>query len=385
MLAGYEGIRTPNGSIVIVAPTDRQAGELFSKIRFFLLEGKFKEFIQSSTMREIVLSNGCRISAYPCGDDGANIRGITANVLILEEASFIKDSIVNQVLLPMIAATNGKIIKIGTPFGMNHFFHSFNDENYKRHHYTWRDAVRVGHFDEDYINEMRGGMSEIEFKTEYEAEFVPDEDAYFKYSVIQQCVSVGLIQRYEPMSDKHYFIGCDIARLGQDSTVITIVEEGTPHKVVGIIEQNKRTLDETMNTIAGLITKWNPQRVFIDETGLGAGIVDVLRREYNRIKISRPNQRPSINFSDVVVGITFTQKSKLDIYSNLRVLMERNQLLLPNNKKLIFQLRDFRYEVDAKGTSFKLHHSERGHDDYTDSLALAAYGINAGSKVIVSW
>jgi len=175
---------------VIVGPTDRQAGELFSKIRHYITAAPVGQEIESHTQRQMVMKNGCRISAFPTGDSGDTIRGMTANVLIMEEAAFIKDSIVNQVLLPMVAATQGKIIKISTPFGMNHFYRSFQqDENYLSHHNTWEDAVAVGMFTQDFIDEQRQQCSSLEFQTEYEAKFIADQDAYFPYTLIENCIA----------------------------------------------------------------------------------------------------------------------------------------------------------------------------------------------------
>lgn len=190
ILAVCEALKNPNGHIIIVGPTDRQAGELFEKIRNHIQNAPIKTEVASFTQRQALMKNGCRISAFPCGDTGDNIRGMTGNVVILEESAFIKDSIINQVITPMVAATNGKIIKISTPFGMNHFYRSFQeDENYASHRYTWKDAVRVGHFTEEFIEEQRLQCSSLEFQTEYEAAFIPDEDAYFPYALVESCIA----------------------------------------------------------------------------------------------------------------------------------------------------------------------------------------------------
>jgi len=190
ILAVVEALKNPGGHIIIVGPTDRQAGELFEKIRNHVQNAPIGSEVESSTQRGMMMKNKCRISAYPCGDTGDNIRGMTANVLILEEAAFVKDGIVNQVLLPMIASTQGKIIKISTPFGMNHFYRSFQeDDNYISHRYTWEDAVKVNHFTQEFIDEQRLQCTSLEFSTEYEAQFIADEDAFFGHKLIESCIT----------------------------------------------------------------------------------------------------------------------------------------------------------------------------------------------------
>ena len=52
--------------------------------------------------------------------------------------------------------------------------------------------------------------------------------------------------------------------------------------------------------------------------------------------------------------------------------MQQERLIIPNNKKLIYELLDLRYEIMSNG-DLKIHHSEKGHDDYPDALALACW------------
>lgn len=383
ILAVIEALKNPNGHIVICGPTDRQAGELFEKIRNHVKNAPIGTEVESNTQRMMTMKNGCRISAFPTGDTGDNIRGMTANVLILEEAAFIKDSIVNQVLLPMVAATGGKVIKISTPFGMNHFYRSFQeDENYISHRYTWKDAVGVGHFTQEFVEEQRMQCSSLEFSTEYEANFIADEDAYFPHALIEKVTS-----DYELMAEigsvvnagSSYYLGCDLARMGQDASVFMVVERGEPHRVVFIKALAKNTMDEAIDYIEFLHQKFKFKKIILDQTGIGAGVADVLARKYNRqpqIKPTNYNTAPTA--SDIIIGLTFTVRTKEDIFSNLKLLMEQELIVIPNYKKLVFEMRDFRYETTASG-NLKLHHSEGGHDDYVDALACAAHGLR-GAK-----
>jgi hypothetical protein len=41
-------------------------------------------------------------------------------------------------------------------------------------------------------------------------------------------------------------------------------------------------------------------------------------------------------------------------------------------KKLYYELSDLRYEITSGGNT-KIHHSEGGHDDYPDALALCCW------------
>jgi hypothetical protein len=308
--------------------------------------------------------------------EGETLRGFTAGDIILEEAGSIKDSIIQSVIMPMGATTDPTIIKIGTPRGKNHFYESAVSKEYKVHNYDYTYPVRAGLIQQSYIDEQKLLSTEVTFRTEYGAEFIADSDAYFSYELIDNCTDHGLTwEAYQPLPGKSYYIGADIARLGQDSTCMMVVEasEGKG-KVVQIIDIPKSKLDVVIERLRQLITFYNPKRVFIDETGLGAGVSDVLSRDYNVPKLQQGKAVSGFPhnpmYGDRIVGVRFTIVTKLDMYSNLQVLMNNGIIAYPSHPKLISQLRDFRYELTTN-QNVKLHHSERGFDDYCDALALS--------------
>lgn len=156
-----------------------------------------------------------------------------------------------------------------------------------------------------------------------------------------------------------------------------IIEKGNPSRVVFIKELPKNTMDQAIDYIKFLHNRFRFHKIICDQTGLGAGVVDVLSKELNSPKnIKQDTYKQPFDSVDVVIGLTFTQKNKMDIFSNLKLLMEQGKLLIPNNKKLIYQLKDFRYETQESG-NLKLHHSEGGRDDFCDALACAAHGLRS--------
>jgi len=367
--ACLEAMRLKNGRIVIVSHTDRQAGELFKKISDFIINSPLASEVVNRTMREVVLKNGTRISAYPTGDRGDNIRGLTANVLIEEEAAYIKDEIHNRVLAPMVAATQGRIIKISTPYGMNHFHRSYrNTKLWVVHHNTWREGVKVGLFTQEFIDEQREESVDMEFRTEYEAEFIADEDAYFEHAMLKRAVTNK--DFFSEIQDGYRFrldhpksklvLGVDFAAMGADETALVILEKppfgSTDLNVVFAKTLKKMNQTKTIEIVRWLNAKMKFSKIYCDYTGIGVGVVDMLR-----------SLLPA-----VVEGVTFTINSKMDMFSNLKLLLEKGQLKLPDNKKLLYQMMDLRYERIAGSKKMKIHHSARGHDDLPDALGLAA-------------
>jgi len=376
-------MRKKRGDVLIFAPTDRQTGLMSAKIRLSLMQMPrdldFK--LVKSNQRSFYFNNGRAIICETTGDSGETIRGYTAGDIILEEAGSIKDSIVNDVIMPMGNTTDPTIIKIGTPRGKNHFFESSINTKWALHQYDYTHPVRTGLMSQEYIDNIRESIPFDSFNTEYGAQFIEDQDAYFKYDLIEACKDASLSWDAEPMADWVYYMGCDIARLGQDSTCLIVVgvDKQQNARVVKIRELQHLTLDVTMDKIEELMLKYKCKRVFIDETGLGAGVSDVLAKKYNPVKIPTGQMirgfKPTLELTDRIVGVKFTIQSKLDMYSNLKTLMSRNKLKYGVHPKLIAQLRDFRYEL-TENQNVKLHHSEYGHDDFTDALVLACKEAN---------
>ena len=372
LYALYKCLIKSNLSIIIVAPTQAQSSELYVKLRK-LAEGKDKirASLKSSTATELSFDNGSRVKALPCGPEGVTIRGFTADIVILEECGYIKDSIVNEVILPMIAATDGQVIKIGTPKGKNNFWQSCygKETNYKLSYVPYTLALNQEQYKQEFIDEQKNNLTELEFRTEYEAQFIEDSDSYFKQALIESCIDDYELwdENYARFNILHkfctYYCGVDIARLGEDVTVIKIIERRGEYKRLCYYEEIKH---QKLTFVVGRLKQLNNvfqfKKICLDETGIGAGPTDMLEEE----------------FPSIVQGVTFTIKSKEDMYSNLKKEMEQGKLKFPMIKKLFYEMSDLRYEVTSSGNT-KIHHSEGGHDDYPDALALAVWACKEDS------
>lgn len=355
-----------NHSIMVIAPTQRQSSELYVKIRAAMNTCSFfKDFIKVETQTEMRFINNSRILSLPSGPEGASIRGFTANTVILEECGIMKDKVVNEVVMPMIAATDGQVIKIGTPKGKNNFWQSCygKETKYTLSHIPYQIPLKIGQYKKEFIDEQRNNLTELEFRTEYEAQFIEDSDAYFKQELIEACIDdYDLWYENSPtFSIVHkwctYYCGVDFARLGEDVTVISVIEKrGQDLRLIYVEEIKHKKLTEAIGRIKQLDKYFNFQVVCLDETGIGAGPTDVLEEE----------------LGSKIKGVTFTVKTKEDMYSNLKKVMEQGKLKFTIIRKLYYEMSDLRYEITGMGNT-KIHHSEGGHDDYPDALMLGCW------------
>jgi len=164
-------------------------------------------------------------------------------------------------------------------------------------------------------------------------------------------------------------IGVDVARFGDDATVITR-RQGL-HVWPQIVMRGKNTM-EVANCVAQEIMDWSPQAVFVDETGLGAGVVDRLGQ---------------LNFT--VTGVNAGSKADSTKFLNKRIEMWSDMAdwlklgQIPDNQDLIDEMTSPEYWFTPVGKmqlEGKDSLKKRGMSspDRADSLALTfAYPVQA--------
>lgn len=163
--------------------------------------------------------------------------------------------------------------------------------------------------------------------------------------------------------DDPYIIGVDVARSdGNDRTVYTLRQGRVVYRQV---ERRNRDLMRTVSEVSRLIQRWNPAATFVDQTGIGSGVVDRLR------ELGHP-----------VFGIDAAARSPDPVYFNLRAYMwgkmadwVKGEVCLPNDEELFRELSvpEMIYREDNKiMLESKEKMKARGipSPDKADSLAL---------------
>jgi len=177
-----------------------------------------------------------------------------------------------------------------------------------------------------------------------------------------------------------YILGVDPARSGKDETAFVVLEQlfKDPTNIfVSYIETiDQSGLDVVINRIKYLDKIFRFKKIIIDETGLGGGVVDVVKNE-----VKTP-----------VEGIWYTNKSKNEMFNNLKLLMSKKRLFFPDYnlnhsaicKKLYFQflsIQKIPAKVDTGTESTKITHNAKSHDDLINALALACTYFNLRKRL----
>ncbi|MEK6883597.1 MAG: terminase large subunit [Nanoarchaeota archaeon] len=352
----------PNQVIWVVAPNYELANKVFREI-YWKAHKKLPEFIVSSSMsrqlQAIKFITGSILIAKSA-DNPVSLLGEGLDYLIIDEAGRVKKEVWQEALRPTLTDKQGKALFISTPRGKNWFYDLFKlGQGEREDHKSWQFPTSTNpYISKEEIEQARETLPRLIFQQEYEAEFLSEEDQFFPQELVDSCIE-DIPQIIDPHPKNYYFLGVDFARMGQDSSVFIVAEKDWQTdmiKIVEIIETKHKRLTDAVGRIRMLHRKYKFNRIYLDETGLGAGPTDVLKEEL----------RAS------VIPITFTNKNKTDLYTNLKLLMEKQRLKIPNNQKLLYQLIDLRYEYTSEGL-LRINHSQNGHDDYPDALALSVF------------
>lgn len=379
-LAGlYDAMWNDGHTILILSPKQRQSNRLFQKMKAFLSKSqrKFPELrIYDDVIREtqtiLEFTNGSEIHSLPIADDGSNIRGFTAHMIIIDEASRVTNNEAWSAIKPMIITTNGKMWLISTPKGVNNYFYECfkrKELGFKYFHATSYDNPMA---DLKQVENDKESMPILLWEEEYLAKFIDESDSFFPLSLVERYFNKGLTEREAPLPFCNYYLGVDPAVAGMDFTALAILEKGHNWKAIVKYLEFKESTMETAGRIKRLHEIWKFDKIIIDQTGIGTGMTEFLLQE--KLPID---------------GIQQTQKVKEDMYNNLKLQMTGG-LQSIHNDKAKKQLLDMKYEYSKTGyitiySGLSRSHNKPGGDDYCTAICLAAIALKKPiASVIVS-
>ncbi len=355
-----------NCTILIISYSLRQSIEVFRRVREIISSLRKVQVIHGAdtyvlddVIREagsyLELGNGSRVVSLPNNPDA--LRGYRADMVYVDEAAMFRDdSGLKTAVMLTTAAKNGRVTLVSTPKGRRGWFYeAYRDAVEKK---TW-SLHRIHysmspHISKHDIEALRKTLSPLEWAQEMELEFLEESNAAFPYEIILSCVS-DYIQTPQESSNPTY-IGIDFGRY-RDSTVLTAVEKTEDDKlrITLIREMQKQDFNTQISAILDLINTLNPAVVYLDKTGLGIPLYDILSKQVGNI-----------------VGVTMTSGVKEALIMTLSNVLYSRRLIIPASaEKLVNQLRAFRAEHRGPKISYGAEQGE--HDDYVISLALAVY------------
>ena len=253
---------------------------------------------------------------------------------------------------PILIANGGWAIFNFTPRGTNHAYkllQSVKDNpNWFTQVLTVDDTDVISKED---LEEEKSQMPRDLFEQEYYCKFIDGASQFFKG--IEKCLYNDPFEL--PEENHEYKFGIDLAK-SNDYTVITPIDLNT-FKVGKQDRFNQIDYNVQKERIKSKYYQFGKPDITQDSTGIGDPIADDLSKDI--INLYR---------------YQFNEKSRMDLLTNLQILIEQQKIKIPNDETLINELKSFEYIVSDKGkVSARCPDSQ--HDDCVMSLALAVWNL----------
>lgn len=386
----------PYPRVVATAPTKQQLHDvLWSEV------AKWQE--QSPLLREILKWTKTHIymigyekrwfAAARTATKSENMQGFhEKNMLfIVDEASGVSDPIM-EAILGTLSGENNKLLLCGNPTRTSGtFFEAFHTDRAMYQCYTVSsiDSPRTNKQNIESLIRKYGADSNV-VRVRVFGEFPKQEDDVFiMLSLIEHCGS----KIYELPEDKgmpYIMFGVDVARFGDDETVIY---RNTKGKLKLAVHRKGQDLMATVGDIVSQYKKVMREfpdyqgRIYvnIDDTGLGGGVTDRLKEVKQEQQLHRLFIVP-INAAEKIETDTKEGKEAAEYYNNLtthmwavlRELMERKQIEIEEEPDTFAQLSVRKYFMASNGKlelESKKEMKKRGvsSPDRADAAALSVY------------
>lgn len=334
-----------------ISPTFAQGKKVFAEL-VQLLEptGIIKKANAADLKIETIYDSALKFFSM---ESPTSIRGNTVSgILVLDEAAFFPTQLPSgedpyyNVIFPIIKARKPKVLVISTPNGRTGCYYdlylkAFNGE---KGYYEITATI----YDDDLISneeieELKKGYPPLAFAQEFEVKFLDN--------------ALTVFPNFENCFDRNYsggkcWIGIDPSSVGEDNTILTVVNEKNEvrqHKIDG-------SLDSKYAQIAKLVNKYNPIATYIENNSIG----EVMANEIKKQLVRKSN----------FYTFTTTNETKKQYISLIAVDIANNNIHFEGDNKLLYsELSTFTFKL-TKGGNITYAARDGYHDDTVTSLGI---------------
>lgn len=350
------------------------------------------------------LSNGSYLAGQVASKQ-SKIESKTYDFVIVEEAQDVDDLIVSKSIEPMLSATGGTLVKVGTT-GMfkNHFYYEI--QHNRQLDRKIKDPRIRNHFEFNYKDIIIDRRKQFKidgkrFHLNYEADVMRkkerwgEESQAFKlaYALIWDLESGMLLtdKEYNRIINKklgfqmpglrdRVVAGIDIGKSPAE-TVLTIArvfeeqDSEKPYKqILAWVALGGLDYEAQHHVIMDCVVEFNITTIYADYTGVGKAVVDRLMYACGE-------------YVDIV-PYTFTAQSKSDMWFNFISEIQTKHLIVPANKQVRATTEYMKFEEQMKncqkyfnGSYMVCEKSDGYFDDFVDSCALMCLAANSEEAV----
>lgn len=390
--AAWVALRHPGVTVLVLARTMQDSYLLGRRLRTMLEGTPWDVGIDANALSHLVFHNKSSVifrSHLP-----ESVRGISAKVVIIDEAAFSDLAPVIEAVQPTQQMIDSPLMAlISTPNGQSsHFYHlalqshpevEAHCETARRsapimllppegHGYHlalihWKAIPRYASEGDGFLVRVKAeaGLSDASVKQEYELCSTESSEAVFDLVFVKRA-AIALLS--EPEEQVRYFVGLDPAGIGADYCVAIVLAEHRMegrkvYQVAALYRKRTGTSEQHLGSISDLISAYRPQRVLIEQNSLGQFYLERIQ---------------TLHSGRDIQGFNTTNNSKGLLVGRITLALEREEVQFPPGA-IEQELLAFRRNEE------KLEAAVGAHDDCVIALGLALtaaqYGTDTGPKI----
>lgn len=291
----------PMSRVVATAPTARQLNDvLWAELSKWISKSPLLKALLKWTKTKVEVRGYSErwFATARTATTAENMQGFHEDnmLFIIDEASGVSDEII-EAILGTLSGKNNKLLMCGNPTKTSGvFFDSHNRDRalFKTYRVSSLDCPRTNKENINAMLEKYGRNSNFARVRIYGDFPEQEDDVFITLSALERSANTVIDEKPVPVTVR---IGCDVARYGDDKTIIGIkVDERVSFYEKAQGQDTMRTADNIAMCYKKLIDRYSQYKgkiiVTVDDGGVGGGVVDRLRRickadpkTYGRMKV----------------------------------------------------------------------------------------------------
>ena len=179
-----------------VTPTYKQGKMIVFPVLRQMFAG-FKGAKLNESEMSVKFDNGAEL-AVKGADNEHNLRGVELTKCVMDEMAYIKPHVWEEIIYPMLATTQGKVLFIGTPSGYDIMYDLYTKGQGEKDWQSWKFTTLEGGFvPKEEVERARKNMDEVVFRQEFEASFeTSGNKAAYNFDRITHCKKAVDVSNY---------------------------------------------------------------------------------------------------------------------------------------------------------------------------------------------
>jgi hypothetical protein len=284
-------------------------------------------------------------------------------LVVLDEAPGLEPTLF-EAAEGILTGRHSRLLAIGNPTtAAGPFFDAFDSKLYHCLHVSSLEAVGPGLVNPDWIEERRSEWGES--SPIYQARVLGEFPAEGAATLLSRAEVRAALSAPPPAVLVHHRLGLDVARFGDDESVLAVVAFGPgAAELVALKAWRGADLMATAAEAQAAIREYSVagDHVVVDDTGLGGGVVDRLAELGHEVT--------AVNFGSRARDRDRYSNARAELMFDLARFVRAGKLRLLDDQVLVDELAALRYEIRADGRVAVVK-GKRRSPDRAEALALA--------------